>query len=301
VFFNFLGLAGFVIFIVSFTILMVFTPFFSTLRAAETMKPVRAEKATYAWFFGGLAAGVVFGTLVYVPLLLGFHGHVMARELVPQNSPWAVGMWAFLCGLFSILCMIISYRLYGKKHGFGVKERGLSLSRQNLGKTVLLALITVTVSYGIVFLADFFFKTDFRIWVIAVKSFTASKIPVMLFPYLILFLTYYTANSVAVNAFNFITIGKREWVNCLIVAVCNGLPALILISIQYIAFRVTGEMGIRSGNMVVIWLFPILIFLPVTAVMTRKVYRVTGNPYLPGIINGIIVTIISCTNTLTWL
>jgi hypothetical protein len=300
VFFNFLGLVGFAIFIVSFTSLMLFTPFFSTLRVSDPLKSVPARGAGLAWFWGSLAAGLLFGTVFYMPILLGAQGHAMAKTFVPQNSPWAVGLWAFSCGLFSIVCMIVSYNLYGKKNGFSLKDRGVTISPPALGKTLLLALISVTVSYGLVFFADFFFKTDYRIWVIAVKAFKADKIPVILFPYLILFLTYYTANAVAVNSFNFITIGKKEWINTAIVALVNGLPALILILMQYVPFAVTGQLGIRSGNMVVIWLFPILIFLPVTAIMTRKIYRLTGNPYLPGIINGILVTVISCTNTLTW-
>jgi hypothetical protein len=198
--------------------------------------------------------------------------------------------------------MILSYKLYGKKNGFSLKDRGVAISPPVLGKTLLLALVSVTVSYGLVFFADFFFKADYRIWVIAVKAFGVNKIPVILFPYVFLFLTYYTANAVAVNSFNFIAIGEKEWINTAVVAVVNGLPALILILAQYVPFAITGQLGIPpNGNMYAIWLFPILIFLPVTAIMTRKVYRLTGNPYLPGIINGIIVTIISCTNTLTWM
>ncbi|MDR1894718.1 MAG: alpha/beta fold hydrolase [Spirochaetales bacterium] len=300
VFFNFLGLLGFVIFIVSFTSLMLFTPFFSSLRASEVMKPLPVKGPGLAWFWSSLAAGCLFGTLSYMPILIAAQGHAMAKTIVPQNSPWGVGLWAFCCGLFAILSMFVNYKAYGKKNGFSLKDRGVKLAPAVLGKTIVLALISVALSYSLVFLADFFFKVDYRIWVIAVKAFGVDKIPIILFPYLILFLTYYTANAVAVNSFNFIALGKKEWINTAVVAGINGLPALILILFQYVPFAITGQMGIPAGNMYVIWQFPVLIFLPVTAIITRKVYRLTGNPYLPGIINGIIVTIISCTNTLTW-
>jgi hypothetical protein len=301
VFFNFLGLAGFAIFIVSFTSLMLFTPLFSSLRTPAPLQSIPTRGAGLAWFWGSLGAGLLFGTLLYMPILNAAQGHIAVKTYVPQTSPWAVGLWSFLCGLFSILCMILSYNLYGKKNGFSLKDRGVTISLPALGKTLLLALVSVTVSYGLVFFADFFFKTDYRIWVIAVKAFKADKIPLVLFPCVILFLTYYVANAVAVNSFNFVTIGKKGWINTAVVAIVNGLPALILILMQYVPFAITGQLGIPpNGNMYTIWLFPILIFLPVTAVMTRKVYRLTGNPYLPGIVNGIIVAIISCTNTLTW-
>jgi hypothetical protein len=301
VFFNFLGLIGFGIFIVSFTICMVFTPFFASLRAKAAIKPVKVDKTGYAWFFGGLAVACLFGTLIYMPVLMGIPGHSLVKLPVAQNSTLAVSTWAALCGAFAIIMMIISYNLYGKKNGFGLKVRGVSIGLGQLGKTVLLALITVTVSYGLVFLADFFFKVDYRFWVLAVKAFTVDKVIVALFPYLFLFLVYYVANAVAVNSFNFIENGKKEWVNTAIVAVFNGIGALILVLIQYIGFRVGGEMTFGyDSNMCIIWLFPIIVILPVTAIMGRKIYRVTNNPYLPGLINGILITLISCTNTLTW-
>ncbi|MDR3302151.1 MAG: hypothetical protein LBT01_06445, partial [Spirochaetaceae bacterium] len=66
-------------------------------------------------------------------------------------------------------------------------------------------------------------------------------------------------------------------------------------------FRVGGEMTFGyASNMCIIWLFPIIVILPVTAIMGRKIYRVTNNPYLPGLINGILIALISCSNTLTW-
>jgi hypothetical protein len=82
----------------------------------------------------------------------------------------------------------------------------------------------------------------------------------------------------------------------------NALPPAILLLVQYIGFVATGELGLGiPSGMFVVWLFPILVILPLTAIMSRKIYRVTNNPYLPGIINGCIVTLISCSNTMTWL
>jgi hypothetical protein len=40
--------------------------------------------------------------------------------------------------------------------------------------------------------------------------------------------------------------------------------------------------------------------LPISVIVARKLYKKTGNPYLPGIINAIIVTLISCANTCTF-
>jgi hypothetical protein len=53
--------------------------------------------------------------------------------------------------------------------------------------------------------------------------------------------------------------------------------------------------------MYIVWLFPMLVILPVAAVISRKIYCLTANPYLGGFINAMLVTMISCSNTLTFL
>ena len=36
-------------------------------------------------------------------------------------------------------------------------------------------------------------------------------------------------------------------------------------------------------------------------IMARKISRATNDPYLPGLINAMIITLISCSNMLTWM
>jgi len=301
-FFNSLGLIGVTMFLVSFAVLMVFTPFFSSLRAKEPVAPVPLEKKGVCWFWGCLTAGALFGTLLYFPILTWAYNYAGSVTWIQQDPPFAVGMWAFFCGLFAIVLMVFSYLLYGKKNGVDLKARGVTMSLATCGKTILLALIVLTVSYGWVFVADFFFKVDFRLWVLALRTFEVDKVIVAIFPYSILYLTFYVANSVAVNSFNYNDIGKKGWVNTCIIALFNALPPLVLILVQYITLRITG-FKLLSDTLTQtiggIWLFPVLIFLPVTAILARKIYRATNNPYLPGIVNGLLVTLIAAANTAT--
>ena len=46
-------------------------------------------------------------------------------------------------------------------------------------------------------------------------------------------------------------------------------------------------------------MFPVVVFLPVAAVISRKLYRATGNPYVGAFVNAATVTMISVSNTLT--
>lgn len=103
------------------------------------------------------------------------------------------------------------------------------MSGGKLLRTIVLALLACGLAFLILFFADYFFKTDFRLWVLTLKAFDADKVLIAL-RYLPLFLIYYIINSVAVNCFNYNTIGgKKGFGNILILAVfnilgCAGLP-----------------------------------------------------------------------------
>ncbi|MCC8022248.1 MAG: S9 family peptidase [Clostridiales bacterium] len=300
--FNFLGLVGITMFLVSFAVLMVFTPAFASLRAKELVAPRPMKKGGALWFWGSLLAGAVFGILTYAPILTASRAFVSDRAdaMTAQSSPWGVSLWAMVCGLFAVLCMALSYFLFGKKNGFSLRGTGVTMPVKQFGKTALLALIVTAVTYSWVFVADYFFQVDFRIWVIALKAFEADKVLISIFPYAVFFLIYYVANSVAVNSFNYNDIGRRSWVNPVIVALFNAVPPAVLLLIQYVPYFITGHITWPQHNMIMVWLFPILVFLPLTAVLARKIYKMTNNPYLGGIVNGLMITIISCSNTLTW-
>lgn len=299
-FFNCLGLIGFAMFLVSFATLMLFTPFFSSLRAAELVTIKETDEKSKRWLWGMLIASAAFGALMYLPILNNLKTFTMAKDPWPQSSPYGVGSWALACGIFTIVLLVIFYCLHGKKTGFDLAERGVKLPFNKLGKTLLFAAAVVSVTYSCVFFADYFFKTDFRLWVLGVKAFNSDKIFVSLFPTMTFLLVYYIANSVAVNSFNFVKIGKREWLNTAVLAVFNVLPVVIILLLQYVKFRVTGQLLFSPGHMQVVWTFPLIVILPVTAIISRKLYKLTNNPYLAGLINGVIAALIACTNTLTW-
>ena len=123
--------------------------------------------------------------------------------------------------------------------------------------------------------------------------------------YLPFFLVFYVLHSIAVNSFNFVKQGK-EWVNVAMLALFTTLGALVYVIIQYGTFFATGKSWTEQlvppiqygSNIGGIWLFPILLYFPLAVILDRKLYKVTKNPYLGGIIFALIMTIIACTNTL---
>ena len=221
---------------------------------------------------------------------------------VGQGEAMGLGLWSACCGLFTILSMLAYYYAYGKKNGFDPAERGVKIAPKKLGLSVLLALIVVTVAYGIVFTEDYFFFADFRLWTLAIKAFEA---PILRYlPYVALFFTYYIANSVATNCFNDNGIGGKA--NGIICALFSAAPAIIIPAIQYITYFNAKHMMWSQPTMAdpnypmfVLWLFPIILILFGSTLISRVIYRSTKNPYIAGIINAIIVGLVTITNTCT--
>lgn len=298
---NLVGLIGFFAFMVSLTLVLAKTPFFAELSVETPVAPRKTDKAGKGWFYGSLAVGAAFGTLTYFPILTALKSASGYVPGVSQSSPRGVGVWAMACGLFAIVSMVVSYFAYGKKHGVDLQEIGVKISLKKLGKTILLAAVVLFATMLTVFLADYFFMADFRIWVLAVRAFKLEQLGITFAPYAFLFLVYYVANSVAVNCFNYNDIGAKQgrWVNTLLVALAAVLPAVILLLMQYIPYFAGSDLMWPHNNMYGVWLFPMLVILPGAAWVSRIIYRQTKNPYLPGIICGVMVAIISCTNTLT--
>jgi cobalamin biosynthesis protein CobD/CbiB len=77
------------------------------------------------------------------------------------------------------------------------------------------------------------------------------------------------------------------------------LAVLVLVIAQYTNFASTGYTIDGFSGIFSIWLFPVIVILAVAAVVSRKLYRATSNPYIAGFIVATVVTIMSVSNTLT--
>lgn len=298
---NTVGLVALFMFMVSLTLVLVKRPFFSEVGMAEDtlVAPRPANKTGKTWFFASILICAVICTVIYLPIMNAVPSNSTADIGWPQSQALGIGTWSAACGLVGIVSMLVSYFAYGKKNGMDLAATGLKISPRKAIKTILLALVVIAATFGCVAVADYFFMADFRIWVLAVRAFNPEKLVVSLW-FVLFFLVYYVANSVAAGCFNFNDVGgKHTWINTAILAVAAVFPAPILLLIQYIPFISGGNMTWPANNMQCVWLFPMLVILPLAVVLSRYIYRRTKNPYLPGLIMGIFVTLITCSNSLT--
>lgn len=301
--FNALGLVGFVIFLVAFTRAMLTTRAFAGLRANDDVDATPTSPKGLAWFWGSLTVSAIAGAWIYVAMSQSPTMAKIAFNLAPsifvQGAVAFIALWAAITGVVSIIIMVISYFFFGKRNGLNLRETGVLPGWRAFFHSIGLAAVVVTAAFGIVFVVDYFFKTDFRLWVLAIKAFTPDKLAIAAL-YLPFFAVYYVANSVAINGFNRFTLRGKEWLNTAVLAFFNSLGPIVLVIAQYSTFFITGETIPGFGGIFSIWLIPVIVILAATAVISRKIYRATNNPYVAGFINAAVVTIVSVTNTLTY-
>lgn len=309
--FNTLSLIGFFMFVVSLTLVLLDKPYFASLKAEAEVLPAEAPKTGLGkfWYWGGMVLAMIFGMIAYLKM------HDPIQNLYPNlYNPYAhgiphffnqfptlfIGAWSAACGCFLILLMVLSYITYGKKNGFSLAGHGVTIKAGKLWRTIVLAVTVVGAAYGLIFFGDWAFLTDARIWILTVRAFDAVKFAVI-WKYFLFFAVYYIAMSVSVNCFNY---NGKSWINTLIQCISVVLGPVIIVIVQYSFFKSTGYMFTEynhiCGSIVGIWLFPILVYLPLAAWISRTIYKKTNNPYIGGLIMALLVTIISCTNTLTF-
>lgn len=302
-FFNALGLVGFFMFVIYCAIALTETPYFAELKADGTVEPLPAPNTGKgkAWYWGGLAAGAIFGMIMYPGIYKWCSTSKPA--FFNQSATWYIGMWTFLCGLFTLLVLFVAYKCYSKANGLNLAERGIKMSGRKLWKTIVLSLTVVVSAYALVFISDYLFLTDYRLWCFAtIRAFAPHHFGVIA-KYLVLWLVYYIALSVATNGFNFVKIGKNGWGSTLIQMFFVFIGPEIMIAVQYITFFNSGFLWTETagvgGSIIGIWLYPIVFILPLATFVCSKIYRKTKNPYIGGIIMGVIACVIAVTNTLT--
>jgi len=297
-FFNFIGLVGIVIFTLAFMLRMLETPYFGCLKSNEIVEPVKVNNTTgKRWFWITLVLGALFSGFSYFWTIQNIYSKT--TPFFVQTGPLTIGVWCVLSGLFCLILMIICKNAYFKKIGFSPADRGIKISIKNLWKTIILAVLTTGLAFLILFFANYFFTTDFRLWVLTLKAFEADKIGYAL-RYLPMFLWFYIINSISINCFNYNNIGGK--CNISILSIFNILGAVGFVLIQYITFFTTGALkwysteGFRISG---IWLYPAIVYLFVTPYLTRFIYKRTKNPYLCAIVSAIIITIMAVANTTT--
>lgn len=298
---NLIGLVGIFLLIYPMGCVLLKLPAFAELEATEKPRKLKAmktgkEKMVY-WLKWIILAAIP--PVLLFPVTMDWVGQGIAapntyNNVFGQPNTNELVVWSICIAALSLMVYFIFYKLYGKKNGQTIDDMGIRISARKFFKSLLVAIIIVAVIYYIVFLMDWLFTVDFRIWVIAVKTFEPMHL-ILAITYFLGFLVFYLSNS-------FLTNGNRfenwpEWKVLVVSCVNNILGISILIAVQYIIFASTGHLTFNA--MRVVNLFPLVVLIPAATVIGRRFYDKTGNIYLGGMVMAVFYAIVTCANTRT--
>jgi len=299
--FNLVGLVGFFIFLVPFADLLLTLDLFKDLRAIGTnpvpaLQPGKQKRR----FITSIILNVLLCSILIFPLMMGGY-LILISKVLPQDTTGGIGLWALGCALVGLLAMRIS----GGKFKGRCPEFGVRIPWRSFWKTALVALMVVSGAYVLLFFVDFVSQTDFRIWSFAIRVFSANKIWVAL-KYLPFYLAFFIVNSIMLsrNAFANWSERKQTWMavlfNMLTPALFLAVSFLPLLFNEFTFWGLVlakGSLLSSAGALVPILMIPFLPILGIAGYVNFKLYKLTGNIWLGGLLNALLVTMITVANT----
>lgn len=303
--FNGLGIIGLFMMIAPLASLLLQVPCFEVLQHKEPARlPALTTKRGKTFFWGGWAISWIASGLSLFPISLlsnkvfpvNISGNSVTANLFPMNINNGIWFWATFNAIVGIILFIVSYKLNGKESGVTPEMWGIKSSVKEVFHYLVLALCLYAVFYLVVIISDKLFVTDYRLWILAIKTAKTESV-IHALGYCVLFFPFYLVNSILVNSANRVD-GQKERVNLLICGFGNILGILIPVIIQYSVLFATGKVAFKNWNMPLLQASGLCIWLFLAAIVGRKLFRLTGKVWLGAMVNCLVIVSIGCFNTM---
>ncbi len=239
---------------------------------------------------GGFA--LISGGLLAVLSKMSLYGSatVWTAPVVNDIAKWTVG-----CTLISLLIMSLVFLFDKAGDGLTLKDYGVTFKPAAILGGLCTGLVSVAAAYALLFLIDLIFKTDFRIWTFAFKTFDANILPAVM-RYLPTFLAFYIVSTASI-CINTNTERLRGWKGYCAAILLNAGGALLWLLRQYITLFATGVAAHPGAALSGIVLVAMAATLTVAACISRFLYKRTGNIWAAAFTNGLLMTIMTVANT----
>lgn len=210
-----------------------------------------------------------------------------------------IAYWTMAASMICLLGMSVIYLTSKADRGFTFEQYGVTFDPMAILASLCTAVVTVVIAYCVLFLMDLLFKADFRIWTFAFKTWDANILPAVL-RYLPTFLLFYIVStaSITVNTNTEKLQGVKGYL--LAIALNAGGITLWLVN-QYGLLFATGVSAHPESALSGIILVAMVPTLAIAAVISRALYKRTGNIWTPAFLNAILMTLMSVANTAVFL
>lgn len=252
----------------------------------------QAQKKEGRGMAPGLLLVIAGGALFY---LLHFKTFADSPTF-PAPTTNAIVYWALISGLLSLVMMVVVYLLFLRKQGARCKNYGVRGSPVAILAGFVTALIAFALGYGLVFLVDGLFVTDFRLWVFAFKTFEPGSILPVFLRYLPFFFVFYFLSgvSIIINTNTVKCQGVRGYFRAILLN-AGGIILYLLAHYGLLFIRGTALFPTQSLSSILLFGFvPVLI---IAAIFTRALYKRDGNVWTAAFLNAMLMTLVTVANT----
>lgn len=319
-----IGLFCFFLMIFPISTLLLKTPFFGVLKTEEgvydrkekwykrrsialgkeqltELKGVRSH-ITY-WLCGLVCA--LFTALSYTKYYSVGGTYFPVTPHFPQDTTNPLLFWSMHVGLFTIGVILLGYIVNFVINKIKYKSdaakytvnpfKTATISGQKLLRTLLLAVTVVAAMYTLVFVVYAVFKVDFRFWHFDVKVFDVDLLLPTILRYMPLFFIFYGANAWANSTYRVKNLPEIATIaiNC----VLNVIGVAGYLIYDYSNLMATGRIPAGVHPLAAIVIMPLLGMLPAATIISRQLYKKTGNIWLGAFVNTMLATIITVANT----
>ncbi|MBI5666996.1 MAG: alpha/beta fold hydrolase [Chloroflexi bacterium] len=289
---TFIAFIGLVLFIFPAGGLLLESRFFGDLREPV---PVSQGVRGAGWWIAALLT-------IAIPAITYFWLQNRGTEWFPVSAFWpqqittGIMVWAVGNAIITLVLFLIWHFTSNRAAAAATDSYGVSWGRRldwgRIGKSFLLASWLMLLTYLLVAFSDWFFKTDFRLWVLALKPMSRLHFQIFL-AYLIPFTLFFLVASLAINGQmrrtnpdgTPVPLGRAMLINVVLMT----LGIVILLLIQYLPLM-SGRplpLGEPLLTIVAIQFVPLL---AIVALILTYFFRKTGHIYVGAFICGLFVT-----------
>ncbi len=236
-----------------------------------------------------MAAGALLAVIAHTPM----YETGLFWNALGINS---IAYWTIACAAISLLAMSVVYVVSKAKNGVTFRHYGVTFHPVKILLSILIAVLTFAVAYGVLFLMDLLFKSDFRIWTFAFKTFDFNIVPTIL-KYFPTFLAYYVVSTAAITI-NTNTEKMQGLKGYLLAIALNAGGGMLWLLHQYGMLFATGVAAHPGSDLSGIVLVAMIPTLSIAAIISRNLYKKTGSIWTPAVLNAMLMTTMAIANTM---
>jgi len=277
------------------------TPVVKILMYAGIVAAVGGIVAIVLAAIGKCKKNVLFGGIVLTVVGAGL-ALVAMTPMYQDHGTWSapginsIAYWTITCALISAVITSAVYVVLKAKNGVGLSAYGITFKPMAIIAGICTGLVTVVIAYAVLFLMDALFLADFRIWTFAFKTFDANLIPAIL-TYLPTFLLFYVVSTISITI-NTNTEKLQGWKGYALAIVLNAGGPIIWLAVQYITLFANGVAFWDGAALSGIMMVAMVPTLSIAAIISRNLYKKTGNIWAPAVLNGVLMTVMTLANTM---